>query len=74
MGKREELIAERDRLYAEHLKEHEKIAKKSFEWAIKYHKGGLDGYDPYDEEMRKLHKDFCEKAKNIQAQIEQLKD
>ena len=46
----------------------------SFEWSVKYHKGGLDGYDPYDEEMRKLHKDFCEKAKKIQDQIEQLKD
>ena len=42
MGKKEELeklIAERDRLYEDHLKEHEKIAKKSFEWSVKNHKG-----------------------------------
>ena len=49
MDKREELIAERERLYQEHLKQHDEIAKKSFEWSLKNHKGGLDGYDPYDE-------------------------
>lgn len=77
MGKKEELeklIAERDRLYEDHLKEHEKIAKKSFEWSVKNHKGGLDSYNPYDEEMSKLHKEFCEKAKKIHAEIEKLKD
>ena len=41
MGKKEELIAERDRLYKKHLKEHEEIAKKSFDWSVKNHKGGL---------------------------------
>ena len=72
MGKKEELIAERDRLYKKHLKEHEEIAKKSFEWSVKNHKGGR--YNPYDEEMRKLHKEFCEKAKKIHAELEKLKD
>ncbi|CDB35947.1 unknown [Phascolarctobacterium sp. CAG:266] len=77
MGKKEELeklIAERDRLYEDHLKEHEKIAKKSFEWSIKNHKGGLDGYNPYDEEYRKVNIKFLEKVKKINAELEQLKD
>lgn len=76
MGKKEELeklIAERDRLYEDHLKEHEKIAKKSFEWSVKNHKGGLDGYNPYDEEMSKLHKEFCEKAKKYMLKYKNLK-
>ena len=72
MGKKEELIAERDCLYKKHLKEHEEIAKKSFEWSVKNHKGGLDGHNPYDEEMRKLHKEFCERAKKIHAEIKKL--
>lgn len=38
MSKREELIAERERLYQEHLKQHDEIAKKSFEWSLKNHK------------------------------------
>lgn len=77
MGKKEELeklIAERDRLYEDHLKEHEKIAKKSFEWSVKNHKGGLDGYNPYDEEYRKVNIKFLEKVKKINAELEQLKD
>lgn len=77
MGKKEELeklIAERDRLYEDHLKEHEKIAKKSYEWSIKNHKGGLDGYNPYDEEYRKVNIKFLEKVKKINAELEQLKD
>lgn len=61
MDKREELIAERERLYQEHLKQHDEIAKKSFEWALKNHKGGLDGYDPYDEKMCELYRDFIKK-------------
>ena len=63
MDKREELIAERERLYQEHLKQHDEIAKKSFEWSLKNHKGGLDGYDPYDEEYRKVNIEFLEKVK-----------
>ena len=77
VGKKEELeklIAERDRLYEDHLKEHEKIAKKSYEWSIKNHKGGLDGYNPYDEEYRKVNIKFLEKVKKINAELEQLKD
>lgn len=62
MDKREELIAERERLYQEHLKQHDEIAKKSFEWSLKNHKGGLDGYDPYyDEKMCELYRDFIKK-------------
>lgn len=63
MDKREELIAERERLYQEHLKQHDEIAKKGFEWSLKNHKGGLDGYDPYDEEYRKVNIEFLEKVK-----------
>lgn len=61
MDKREELIAERERLYQEHLKQHDEIAKKSFEWSLKNHKGGLDGYDPNDEKMCELYRDFIKK-------------
>lgn len=61
MDKREELIAERERLYQEHLKQHDEIAKKSFEWSLKNHKGGLDGYDTYDEKMCELYRDFIKK-------------
>lgn len=61
MDKREELIAERERLYQEHLKQHDEIAKKSFEWSLKNHKGGLDRYDPYDEKMCELYRDFIKK-------------
>lgn len=61
MDKREELIAERERLYQEHLKQHDEIAKKSFEWSLKNHKGGLDGYGPYDEKMWELYRDFIKK-------------
>ena len=61
MDKREELIAERERLYQEHLKQHDEIAKKSFEWSLKNHKGWLDGYDPYDEKMCELYRDFIKK-------------
>lgn len=61
MSKREELIAERERLYQEHLKQHDEIAKKSFEWSLKNHKGELDGYDPYDEKMWELYRDFIKK-------------
>lgn len=61
MSKREELIAERERLYQEHLKQHDEIAKKSFEWSLKNHKGVLDGYDPYDEKMWELYRDFIKK-------------
>ena len=61
MSKREELIAERERLYQEHLKQHDEIAKKSFEWSLKNHKGGLDDYDPYDEKMWELYRDFIKK-------------
>lgn len=61
MSKREELIAERERLYQEHLKQHDEIAKKSFEWSLKNHKGGLDGYDPYDEKMWELYREFIKK-------------
>ena len=61
MDKREELIAEGERLYQEHLKQHDEIAKKSFEWSLKNHKGGLDGYDPYDEKTCELYRDFIKK-------------
>lgn len=61
MDKREELIAERERLYQEHLKQHDESAKKSFEWSLKNHKGGLDGYDPYDKKMCELYRDFIKK-------------
>lgn len=71
MDKREELIAERERLYQEHLKQHDEIAKKSFEWSLKNHKGGLDGYDPYDEKMCELYIDFIKK---IDAEIEAAND
>ena len=63
MSKNDELNAERKRLFDERRKFIEEIAEKSFEWSVKNHKGGLDGYNPYDEEMRKLHKEFCERAK-----------
>lgn len=61
MDKREKLIAERERLYQEHLKQHDEIAKKSFEWSLKNHKGGLNGYDPYDEKMCELYRYFIKK-------------
>lgn len=63
MSKKDELTAERKKLFDEHRKFIDENAKKSFEWSVKNHKGGLDGYNPYDEEMSKLHKEFCEKAK-----------
>lgn len=63
MSKKDELTAERKKLFDEHRKFIDENAKKSYEWSIKNHKGGLDGYNPYDEEMSKLHKEFCEKAK-----------
>lgn len=74
MSKKDELTAERKKLFDEHRKFIDENAKKSFEWSVKNHKGGLDGYNPYDEEMSKLHKEFCEKAKKIHAEIEKLKD
>lgn len=37
--------------------------QKSFEWSIKNHKGELDGYNPYDEEYRKVNIEFLEKVK-----------
>lgn len=63
MSKKDELTVERKKLFDEHRKFIDENAKKSFEWSVKNHKGGLDGYNPYDEEMSKLHKEFCEKAK-----------
>ena len=74
MSKKDELTAERKKLFDEHRKFIDENAKKSYEWSVKNHKGGLDGYNPYDEEMSKLHKEFCEKAKKIHAEIEKLKD
>lgn len=74
MSKKDKLITERKNLFDEHRKFCNDIANKSYEWSIKNHKGGLDGYDPYDEEMRNLHKEFCEKAKKIHAELEKLKD
>ena len=72
VSKKDELNAERKRLFDEHRKFIEEIARKSFEWSIKNHKGGLDGYDPYDEEYRKVNIKFLEKIKKINAELEKL--
>lgn len=61
MSKKDELTAERKKLFDEHRKFIDEIAKKSFEWSLKNHKGGLDGYDPYDEKMCELYRDFIKK-------------
>lgn len=74
MNKKDELIAERKKLFDEHRTFIKKIAKKSYEWSKKNHKGGLDGYDPYDEEYRKVNIKFLEKVKKLDAEIEKLKD
>ena len=74
MSKREELIAERQQLIDEHLKQHNGLVKKMDNWIKKNWKGGLDGTDPYEEEDRKLKKVFWEKIKKINDEIEKLKD
>ncbi len=74
MSKKDELTAERKKLFDEHRKFIDENAKKSYEWSIKNHKGGLDGYNPYDEEYRKVNIKFLEKVKKINAELEQLKD
>ena len=72
MSKKDELNAERKRFFDERRKFIEEIAEKSFEWSVKNHKGGLDGYNPYDEEYRKGNIKFLEKAKKINAELEKL--
>lgn len=74
MSKRKELIAERQQLIDEHLKQHNELVKKTDSWIKKNWKGGLDGTDPYEEEDRKLKKVFWEKIKKINAELEKLKD
>lgn len=74
MSKKNELTAERKKLFDEHRKFIDENAKKSYEWSVKNHKGGLDGYNPYDEEYRKVNIKFLEKVKKINAELEQLKD
>ena len=74
MSKKDELTAERKKLFDELRKFIDENAKKSYEWSIKNHKGGLDGYNPYDEEYRKVNIKFLEKVKKINAELEKLKD
>ena len=74
MSKKDELTAEQKKLFDEHRKFIDENAKKSYEWSIKNHKGGLDGYNPYDEEYHKVNIKFLEKVKKINAELEKLKD
>ena len=74
MSKREELIAERQQLIDEHLKQHNELVKKTDSWIKKNWKRGLDGTDPYEEEDRKLKKSVLGKNKKINAELEKLKD
>ena len=74
MEKKNELLAERERLFEEHIEKHNVIMDKIEEWEDKYGTGGLDSSCPYLKEERKLTLSFWEKIKKINAELEKLKD
>lgn len=74
MNKREELLAERQRLTEEHLRQLKELFKKVDEWVKENYKGGLDCKTPYDEEEREIKRVFWDKIKKINAELEKLKD
>ena len=70
VSKKEELLAERQRLTDEHLKQLKELFKKVDEWVKENYKGGLDCKTPYDEEEREIKRVFWAKIKKSTLNLE----